>query len=266
MRAFHLNCGSFCPLGWHQHADGSPGMVCHCLVIETPSGLVLVDTGFGTAVMEQKAALIGQAIKVFGRPVFDPQETALAQLLARGYQASDVRHIVVTHLDPDHAGGIADFPHAKIHVYEAELREALNPRFSQRARYRQGLWAHAPKWVPHLEHGEGWFGFEAVRDLPGLPPEVLLVPLIGHTAGHCGVAVDLGSRWLLHCGDAYFHAGEMADPPRCPAALRVTQRLLAVDNAARLHNQAKLRALRQREGADVQLFSAHDTSEFLAYA
>ena len=36
--------------------------------------------------------------------------------------------------------------------------------------------------------GERWIGFEAVRDLEGVPPEFLLVPLIGHTFGHAGVA------------------------------------------------------------------------------
>lgn len=266
MRAFHLNCASFCPLGWTRSASGAPGMVCHCLLIETESGLVLVDTGFGTAVMREKAKLIGQAIKVFGRPTFDPRETALSQLTARGYRPSDVRHIIVTHLDPDHAGGLADFPDAKVHVYERELSEALNPRFSQRARYRNGLWSHEPRWTPYNESGEGWYGFDAVRDLEGLPPEILMVPLLGHSAGHCGVAVDLGGRWLLHCGDAYFHCGEMEHPLTCPTTLKVSQRLLAVDNRARLENQKKLRGLKHRPDASVALFSAHDTEEFFAYS
>ena len=58
MRGYHLNCGSFCPVGLSA-ADGGPGLVCHCLVLETNEGLVLVDTGFGTAVVEEKSALIG---------------------------------------------------------------------------------------------------------------------------------------------------------------------------------------------------------------
>jgi glyoxylase-like metal-dependent hydrolase (beta-lactamase superfamily II) len=53
-------------------------------------------------------------------------------------------------------------------------------------------------------------GFEAVRDLDGLPPEILLVPLAGHTWGHSAVAIDTGDGWLLHAGDAYFFRGESA--------------------------------------------------------
>jgi hypothetical protein len=29
-----------------------------------------------------------------------------------------------------------------------------------------------------------------------------LVPLFGHTRGHCGVAIRNGSGWLFHVGDA----------------------------------------------------------------
>ena len=52
-------------------------------------------------------------------------------------------------------------------------------------------------------------GFERVRQLSGVPPEVLLVPLPGHTLGHAGVAIERTSgNWVLQAGDAYFyHAG-----------------------------------------------------------
>jgi len=42
-----------------------------------------------------------------------------------------------------------------------------------------------------------------VRALPGARDDVLLIPLPGHSRGHCGVAVKTGEGWLLHCGDAY---------------------------------------------------------------
>ncbi|MEM6533336.1 MAG: MBL fold metallo-hydrolase [Myxococcota bacterium] len=38
--------------------------------------------------------------------------TALAQVRERGFNPSDVKGLVLTHLDFDHAGGIADFPGA----------------------------------------------------------------------------------------------------------------------------------------------------------
>lgn len=63
---------------------------------------------------------------------------------------------------------------------------------ASRTDLRPGQWAHGPRWVPHGVEGERWQGFEAVRVLPGLGAEVLLVPLVGHSEGHCGVAIAAG--------------------------------------------------------------------------
>jgi hypothetical protein len=70
-----------------------------------------------------------------------------------------------------------------------------------------------------------------------------------------------GDRWLLHCGDAYFHRAEVADPPGCPPGLRVFQRIIAADNAARVRNQERLRELAREHGDEVRIFSAHDPVE-----
>jgi glyoxylase-like metal-dependent hydrolase (beta-lactamase superfamily II) len=45
-------------------------------------------------------------------------------VIGLGYQPQDVRHIVLTHLDLDHVGGLRDFPHAEVHVYAEELDNA----------------------------------------------------------------------------------------------------------------------------------------------
>jgi glyoxylase-like metal-dependent hydrolase (beta-lactamase superfamily II) len=45
-----------------------------------------------------------------------------------------------------------------------------------------------------------WFGIEAIR-LPFVP-EMYLVPLFGHTRGHCGIAIQDRDSWLFNCGDA----------------------------------------------------------------
>jgi hypothetical protein len=42
---------------------------------------------------------------------------------------------------------------------------------------------------PQPGRGDGWFGFDAVRQLVGLPPVVLLIMLAGHSCGHSAVAV-----------------------------------------------------------------------------
>jgi glyoxylase-like metal-dependent hydrolase (beta-lactamase superfamily II) len=105
-----------------------------------------------------------------------------------------------------------------------------------------------------------------VRDLDGLPPEILLVPLAGHTWGHAGVAVDTGRGWLLHAGDAYFYRGEMRSPERrCTPGLELYQTLMEVHRGARLHNQRRLRELSlDPRASDVTIFCGHDWREFEA--
>jgi glyoxylase-like metal-dependent hydrolase (beta-lactamase superfamily II) len=266
MRVHHLNCGSFCPHG-AKLVNGEGGLlarghvVCHCLAIETDDGLVLVDTGFGMEDARNPGQL-GGAFRVMMNPRPREEATALKQLEALGFAATDVRHIVTTHLDLDHAGGLPDFPQAEVHVLAAELEAALHPALSDRLRYIGGAhWRHEPRWVTHGAGGDDWLGFESVRILPGIDAELLLVPLIGHTRGHTAVAIRAGEGWLLHCGDAYFNHGEMRTPPSCPPMLRFFQNLTAADNKARKSNQARLRELVARQGDEVTLFCAHDPYE-----
>ena len=62
---------------------------------------------------------------------------------------------------------------------------------------------------------------------PATNDEVLLVPLPGHTRGHCGVAVRRSDDWLLHCGDAYFHRSEVEPGSgEAPPGLRAFERLI----------------------------------------
>ena len=204
-------------------------LACHCLLLETRAGLVLVDTGFGTHDVHDPRERLSRFFLALLAPDFRDNLTAIRQVERLGFQANDVRHIVLTHLDFDHAGGISDFPWASVHLMTQE-RAAANAQASwlDRQRYRPQQWAEHRHWHQYLvERGERWFGFDQVRDLHGLPPEILLVPLEGHTLGHAGVAIRTGGGWLLQAGDAYFHHGEMdLQRPHCTPGLRMYQWLM----------------------------------------
>jgi glyoxylase-like metal-dependent hydrolase (beta-lactamase superfamily II) len=264
MRVHHLSCGSLCPHG-RRLVNGDGGwlakgeIVCHCLAIEDGDGLTLIDTGFGI----DDARNPRQLGPVFGLMNAEPkiETTALAQLEALGFAAGDVQRIVVTHLDPDHSGGLPDFPQAEVHVLSTELDAALRPSFKDRPRYREVHWRHGPRWVRHDPDGDEWFGFESVRILPGSDAELLLIPLSGHSRGHTGVALRREDGWLLHCGDAYFNHGEVETPSSCPPVLRLFQNLNAADNSARKSNRERLRELALRHGGEIDLVCSHDPHE-----
>ena len=242
-------------------------MCCHVLLVETDRGLVLVDTGLGEADVRERAARLGSGFCFLTRPRLSIDETAAARVHALGFSVEDVRHVVVTHLDVDHAGGIPDFPHADVHVFFAEHRAAMSRATAKaRNRYVPAQWAHHVRWKLHDElAGERWFGFECVRTLGELAPDVLLVPLLGHSAGHCGVAVRGERSWLLHAGDAYFHRHEMTPPDyRGPWGFEVFQRLVGHDMRQRVANQQRLRELCREHAGEVNVFSAHDPVELAA--
>jgi len=258
----HLSCGTLCPHGERMiNGEGSllgrARLVCHCLLVQRGDGLVLIDTGFGLDDMRNTRQLGLIFDKLFG-PQARTAETAIEQVRALGFQPEDVREVVATHLDLDHAGGLPDFPDANVHVLSRELQAALHPSLRERERYVAVHWAHGPKWVEHGSGGDDWFGFQSVRILPGDGPEIVLVPLLGHTRGHTGVAVKDGDRWLLHCGDAFFHRGEIETPPHCPPVLKGFQNVNSVDNAARRANSERLRELAQTRAGEVELFCSHD--------
>lgn len=254
MLIHHLNCGSLRP-------PLAPALVAHVLLIERPDGLTLVDSGFGTDDLANSKRL-GRPFLASVRPVLNPAETAIAQIRALGHDPADVTDIVLTHLDLDHAGGLPDFPKARVHVHATEHAAVQHPPVRERARYVQGQWAHGPAWEAHAEAGDDWFGFSSVK---AISDDVLLIPLFGHTRGHSGVAVrrDDG-HWLLHAGDAFFAGGQLDDPPTCPAALTAFQRLMAVDNKARLSNLARLQKLARTHAEDVTIFCAHDKAQYEA--
>ena len=257
LKVHHLNCASMCPVG--ASLMNRERFVCHCLLVETDAGLVLVDTGMGLKDVTGQHKLPFSFTAAL-RPALVREETALEQIQDLGYAPDDVRHIVVTHLDIDHAGGLPDFPNAAIHVHGREKAAALGDlSFEEKLRYRAVLWAHQPDWHSYDPTGEPWHGFEAVRDLDGLPPEILLIPLHGHSRGHSGVAIESTDGWLLHAGDAYFHHDDIhADSS--PWLAGAFQRFMSVDEAARLENQRRLRQL--AEGGAVDIFCAHDAHEF----
>ncbi|MBX3208640.1 MAG: MBL fold metallo-hydrolase [Labilithrix sp.] len=266
-RITHLACVTMCPPARRlssASARGAAELACHCLLVELGDRLVLVDTGLGLLdVRYPRPRLSSLFLDVLSRPRLREADTAVRQVEQLGHRASDVTDVVLTHLDFDHAGGLDDFPRARVHLLESERAAARAQRtFLDRQRFRPQQWSSAPRWHTYKPRGERWFGFESVRALDGLPPELLLVPLAGHTAGHAGVAVRGASQWYLHCGDAYFHRGEM-DPrrPRCPAGLRLYQWLTEVDRRERLGNQRRLRQLVKTRADEVRAFCAHDVVE-----
>jgi glyoxylase-like metal-dependent hydrolase (beta-lactamase superfamily II) len=146
----------------------------NCLLIETPSGRVLVETGIGERVDEKTRAMRGY----LGPAIIPALETA-------NFLPETIDIVALSHLHFDHAGGLlrADderaFPNATIVAQQAEWEIALsdNPRVV--ASYVQ----------PELELVRSWGEQGAADGGKELMPGVSVVPTGGHSTGHQAIIV-----------------------------------------------------------------------------
>jgi glyoxylase-like metal-dependent hydrolase (beta-lactamase superfamily II) len=159
----------------------------NCLLIETPGGRVLVETGIGERIDEKNRAMRG----------YDGPWIVEA-LRAAGFDPGTIDIVAMSHLHFDHAGGLlaADgaraFPRASIVAQRAEWEIALgdNPRLV--ASYVQPELRLVADWG-----ADGWVDGE--RELV---PGVTAIPTGGHSAGHQAIVVRAaGAPPLAFFGD-----------------------------------------------------------------
>ena len=278
MNIHHLNCASLHPLSarlsnGHGRLLGRGRLIEHCLLIKSSIGLILVNTGLGLQDIYRPNRL-GKTFLYFFKPRFAQEETAIAQLKKMGYEPEDVKHIILTNLGLEKDGGLSDFPLAKVHVFAKEYECAMARKtVSERLRYVPEHWSHHPDWVLHRlpKPCQKWFGFDCMKlfsmDLQGEGQteelELLLIPLPGHTAGHCGVAIKHKKGWILHCGNAYFSHKQMdKENPSCPPGMAFLQEGLDYHHVLREKTQERLRYLMHHHKDEVQIFCSNDPTEF----
>ena len=95
-----------------------------CFLLEHPSaGPILIDTGFhGSVAVSPRSNLGAFYGKVLYRDIdMRAEQAAAAQLRAKGIEPSTVKTVIMTHLHPDHASAISDFPEATFLVSTAEF-------------------------------------------------------------------------------------------------------------------------------------------------
>jgi len=243
----HINCGTLL-------VPNFPTVVCHCLLLEHETELTLVDTGTGLLDVQKPVKPLGQQLIDMAGFQFNEHDTAVGRIEQLGFSPDDVHHIVMTHCDPDHAGGLADFPNTKVHIAKEVWSHALSGQW----RYISGQFEHKPRWQTYDSSQRQWFGLEARPVSLGFSSEVLLIPLFGHTLGHCGVAAQQGEGWLLHVGDAYYLRAELTEENH-PVSALAAQR--AHNDQWRQSSLSELRRLLKDHGDEIQMTGYHDITE-----
>jgi glyoxylase-like metal-dependent hydrolase (beta-lactamase superfamily II) len=161
----------------------------NCLLVETPAGRVLIETGIGERLDEKNSAMR----EYLGTPI-------VPALREAGFDPGTVDVVAMSHLHFDHAGGLllADgskaFPRARIVAQRSEWEIALDGNSRLVASYDQPELRLVADWG-----ADGWA--DGDRELL---PGVSVVMTGGHSAGHQAVVVrgsGPGARSLAFFGD-----------------------------------------------------------------
>jgi len=254
----HLNCGTGHPVGASILVPELSEIACRVLMIETTEGIVLVDTG--ALGQDTRETLYDRSIEKGFFRFSDISQSALSQIKKLGFRANDVRDIILTHLDSDHINGIGDFPLATIHLTSREFSYKDLPLTAiNRFRYRKASLLNDRTVMAHAwSSGERWNGFECVRPLHPKLTEIAMISLPGHTIGHCGVAVESNGRYVVHAGDAFYHASEVIPDGSVSYGFAQFRKMIDFDHRIARANLEHLRSLKEKLGDQLLLVCAHD--------
>ena len=229
----------------------------HCLLVNENGRLILIDTGIGLLDTLNPSERIGQQLIELVGYRFDENQTAVRQIEELGLDPKNVTDCIISHLDNDHIGGLADFPSATVHVSEEEL----NNFHSNNPRYLELPLAHMPTIKTYQKSDVNWFGFEARKISANIETEIYLIPLFGHTLGHCGVALKTDNNWLFYIADAYYMKVELTNEKH---PVNDLAKMRADDNNLRLTTLGKIRKL-AIDHPEIEIFGYHDIEEFKLY-
>jgi len=163
------------------------GMSYNAFLINTGTKLILIDTGTGGKLQDS--------------PLFRGTGRLMVNLRAAGYRPEQIDDIYVTHLGPDHVGGLTlgterAFSNATLHVPKGEMDIILQP---DKAPAWTKNWI--PFWTSLIEPYRKAGKFSSFDGDVALTTGIRALATHGHSPGHTSYVVESRGQKLIVLGD-----------------------------------------------------------------
>jgi glyoxylase-like metal-dependent hydrolase (beta-lactamase superfamily II) len=163
----------------------------NCMLVTTPHGRVLLDTGIGNKMTAKQASIFA----------LENPPTLADSLQAHGLTPSDIDHVVFSHADFDHIGGatqldeagriVPAFPKATYHIHKDEWQDLTHPNVRSKSTY------FAENWEAIAASGQVKLIERDGEILPGIATYLTG----GHTRGHVVIQITSGDEGAVYMGD-----------------------------------------------------------------
>lgn len=256
-----FSCGKSIAADFIFRTDGGLGMLEIPTIVgllrHPKHGVILFDTGFSRRYFAATEALPARVYRWTVPAVIDAKTEAVACVKERGIAPEDVNYILLSHFDPDHYGGLKDFPNARI-ICTADAWASVRGKTGIEALKVRLLPGHLPEDIsarlqilPPFK-GESIGPFLRSHDLFG-DGTIRLVELPGHAAGQFGAFVRSANH------DTVFFAADGVWTRRCLETDTVdarAHRILAANRSEQDETYRLLRRLRV-EMPEVPIIPCH---------
>jgi glyoxylase-like metal-dependent hydrolase (beta-lactamase superfamily II) len=162
-----------------------------CWLLVRDGQAILVDTGTKQATLEQ------HNLRFIGSP--------MQALSALGFDAAQVKTVILTHLHFDHIGNVDEFPAAHFHLPLAEMQYATGPDM-QHYFIRRPYGLHEMKIILERLYTER---LTLHGPLAEIAPGVTMHVTGGHTAGQAFVRVPTQRGWVVLASDTLHYYEEL---------------------------------------------------------